>query len=89
MARYTHDDSDDDDLDPEGPDARDLGRDEDDDSDTIDCPNCGRAVYAGAEQCPKCGAYVLDAQATSSGWPMWVKIVVLICAAMFLLSVVF
>lgn len=35
------------------------GEYDDDDLDTIACPNCGAAVYEDAEQCPQCGEYLI------------------------------
>ena len=32
---------------------------DDDDSDTIACPQCGADVYEDAEQCPICGNYLI------------------------------
>ncbi|MFO0948044.1 MAG: zinc ribbon domain-containing protein [Planctomycetota bacterium] len=52
---------------------------EDDESDTVDCPHCGKPVYEDAEQCPYCGDYIVPGESTSvlSGKPIWYVTLVL------------
>ena len=75
--RYGDDDPDADatedeqDIDPEGPDAADL-RDRDE-PDLVACPNCRKMILEDAERCPKCGHYVMDEE-LSHRWPAWVWI---------------
>ena len=56
-------------IDPEAPDAVDLGRS--DEPDLVACPNCRKMILENAERCPKCGHYVTEEE-LSRGWPMWV-----------------
>ncbi len=42
--------------------------DEDTQSDTRPCPNCGADVYEDAEQCPVCGQYI-----TSGSRSLWAR----------------
>lgn len=64
MTDYQTFDSSDDELnDWEYPDEDDY---DDDESDTIPCPNCGADVYEDAVQCPVCGQYV-----TSDSTNLW------------------
>jgi len=41
--------------------------DEDDESDIVECPECGADIYEDAERCPVCGNYVVH---RSSGY-LW------------------
>ncbi len=53
-----------DDIDDEAPDEDDLDDIADDDvSETLPCPACGRPVYEDAVQCPLCGNYIHHASA--------------------------
>ena len=45
--------------------------DDDDETITVDCPNCGAAVYEDAPQCPACGQYVTHSTAAWQGRPVW------------------
>jgi hypothetical protein len=60
MPRYDdeHDERGWGDDEPEGPQERDLGADEDDETETVPCPNCRRAIAEFAERCPHCGDWV-------------------------------
>ena len=47
--------------------------DDDEETDTVECPNCGAEVYEDAELCPTCGDYITH---SSSGYawtnrPVW------------------
>jgi uncharacterized paraquat-inducible protein A len=55
--------------DREAPDESDM--DDDDASDTAPCPECGRAVYEGADVCPHCGSFIV-ADGGASRRPWWV-----------------
>lgn len=59
------------DVDPEAPDASDVG--DDDSPGYIACPNCRKMISEDAEQCPRCGHFVMDEE-LSSGRPMWLWI---------------
>ena len=68
----------DDDLDPrEYPDP-DI--DENGQTDTKPCPYCRFPIYEGAEQCPKCGNYISEEEA-SSHKPWWLVAGILLCLA--------
>ncbi|MEX2092593.1 MAG: hypothetical protein WD971_07935 [Pirellulales bacterium] len=43
------------------PDDEDWYDDEDDDADTIPCPDCRAAIYADLDHCPRCGYWLTDA----------------------------
>lgn len=78
------------DLDPEGPSEADLEAfDADDDSDTIVCPYCRRAVYAEAEWCPYCERWIERAHAET--WvqrhPVYAVIVILVLISFVLVFV--
>lgn len=51
------DDADDDEIDDDADDGYDA---DDDDAETVPCPHCLADVYEGAEQCPRCGAYLSE-----------------------------
>ncbi|WP_437204080.1 hypothetical protein [Planctomicrobium sp. SH664] len=60
----------DEDADWEDPDFDDI--EEPEDSGTIECPNCGAAVYEDSPQCPTCGEYVTRSRPSPfSGKPVW------------------
>lgn len=45
----------------------------DDETETLDCPSCGAAVYEDSPRCPVCGEYVTFAN-TGYAWsnrPIW------------------
>ncbi len=64
--------------DPEGPQAVDLG-DEDDNDDTVACSGCKRDISEHAEQCPHCGEWVIeDGESARRGWPVVVAVLVVI-----------
>ncbi len=50
------------DFEPPGDELNDWeypDEDEDDQSETYPCPDCGADVYEDAEQCPVCGQYII------------------------------
>lgn len=49
------------------------GMDDDDESYTVDCPECGAEVYEDAERCPSCGSYIILSSSGSvwQGRPAW------------------
>lgn len=59
FAVMSYFDSSEDDLrDDEYPDEADPNGDEDDESETVECPACGADVYEDSERCPACGEYI-------------------------------
>ena len=43
-----------------------------DESETLECPACGEAVYEDAEQCPYCGEFIAPGSASVlDGRPWW------------------
>lgn len=59
-------DPDDQDADPEGPQACDLQRHDDDDTVTVPCPHCGHDIAELAERCPHCGDWIIPGDARLS-----------------------
>lgn len=51
----------------------DEGEDDDVDSYTVACPDCGTDVYEDAEQCPACGNYIVHSSSGNvwQGRPVW------------------
>ena len=45
--------------------------DEEDETVTVDCPNCGATMYEDAPQCPACGEYVSRTTSAWQGRPVW------------------
>jgi len=60
---------------------------EDDEStNTEQCPYCKKQIYSGAERCPLCGVYLTEEEAVGTQKPWWivvVSIVLLIVIALF------
>jgi hypothetical protein len=52
--------------------------DEEDDDDTVPCPNCRRAIHEEAERCPYCEQYITAEDAPSRP-PVWLALGVLLC----------
>ena len=75
------------DFDPDdrdAPQAIDLEPNDDDDDDTVSCPNCGRELYEGIPKCPQCGFWIIDdspAAQRARGWA-WPIIVATLIAIM-------
>ncbi len=68
MSDYLNFDSPDDELrDDEYPDEPV----EDDETDTVPCPQCGEEVYEDSVRCPACGHYMVDSGHSLSGRPLW------------------
>jgi uncharacterized paraquat-inducible protein A len=44
---------------------------DDDDPETVECPECHRQVYEEAEQCPYCGQYITHDTRVWAGKPWW------------------
>ena len=56
----------------------DVDGSDDDQTDTIPCPECGAEVYEDADQCPACGHYIVhDTRAWSGRSLWWVALAVL------------
>lgn len=49
----------------DGADYGDEEFDDDEDDQTVECPECGAAVYEDAEQCPTCGNYIVHSTSQS------------------------
>lgn len=77
------DDQDWEELDPEGPQARDLNRD-DDETATVPCPHCRRPVPDFVDRCPYCGDWIVQ----SSGAPRRnLALIVLVTLALLIILV--
>ncbi len=46
---------------------------------TIECPHCHRAVYEDAEQCPYCHHYISDEDSPPARNPPWVILAAILC----------
>lgn len=44
---------------------------DEDESLTVPCPECGAHVYEDAVRCPHCGAYITPGAPSSYGLPAW------------------
>ena len=45
---------------------------DDDEAETVECPECGCDVYEDAEQCPACGSYIVHSHAYLwKNRPLW------------------
>jgi hypothetical protein len=53
------------------PDEADLDDSEDDSTDTLPCPHCGRLIFEQAEMCPYCGHFVSGHHAAARK-PLWI-----------------
>jgi endogenous inhibitor of DNA gyrase (YacG/DUF329 family) len=51
----------------------------DDDTETINCPYCGREIYEDAPQCPHCGQYLSREDAPTRRPPWWLLLGVAVC----------
>ena len=58
--------------------------DESEDEYTIECPNCGEAIYEDAPQCPYCRHYVSSAD-VGNRFPKWVVVIVVLTILAFAL----
>ena len=59
----------------------DWSPDEDEDE-TIPCPNCKKDIYDGAEQCPYCRQYISEEDVPREAKPIWIVIGTLVCLAL-------
>ena len=60
------------DYDDDAFDVSDDGYSDDDELETLPCPECGQAIYEEAEQCPHCGQYVtFPSSHAFDGKPWW------------------
>ena len=60
--------SEDDDFDQDEFDTFDV---DDDEAETIPCPNCGADVYEDAPRCPSCDEYITASNSVWIGRPWW------------------
>jgi ribosomal protein S27E len=75
--------------DPEGPQGRDLDRDEEDETPTVPCPGCGEQIPDFADRCPYCGDWVVQSAGRRARPPLWLIVTVLVLIAGFLMIYVF
>ncbi|HPM22582.1 MAG TPA: hypothetical protein PLP66_01670 [Phycisphaerae bacterium] len=73
-----------DELDPEGPQARDLSRD-DDETATVPCPHCRRPVPDFVDRCPYCGDWIVQSAGEPRRRHIWLVLCVLLAGALLLL----
>ncbi len=63
-----------------------------DDSDAVPCPECGAAIYADLDHCPKCGYWLTDADHRALNRGLFqsrgVRIVAIIMLVMFALGLI-
>lgn len=74
MARRRDEDDDDEDDFDEEPDYGD-----DDEAETIPCPNCREPIVEDAPSCPYCGHYITDEDLRKSSKPWWLYLGVAVC----------
>jgi hypothetical protein len=61
---------------------------DDDESETVSCPDCGADVYEDAEQCPQCGHYLVSDTNPLRGLPaawLWLGLAGVVAAIVALL----
>ena len=80
------DETDDDSLDPEGPDVSEM--DSHDDPDLDVCPHCRKLISEDAERCHHCGMY-LSAEDAPLSRPAWFVIAVALALLVVLLVWIF
>ncbi|MEW6249588.1 MAG: hypothetical protein AB1716_02995 [Planctomycetota bacterium] len=73
--------------DPEGPQECDLAQSDDDETETVPCPACGREVADFAERCPHCGDWIVPGASGARQTP-WLLVAVALAAAIFLAWVI-
>ena len=49
----------------------DVDDTEDDDTETLPCPECGADIYEDADQCPVCGMFVVHSTRVWTGKSAW------------------
>jgi hypothetical protein len=59
-------------------DEDDVDCDTGEETSTVVCPNCRRAVYEDVEQCPLCGHYISD-EDRAGHKPLWIIIGFVLC----------
>ncbi len=63
--------------------------DEDDDfTDTISCPACGKSVYSEAIACPACGFYLTNKAVRRTAYPVWWPWVIAVLLMAFVLYII-
>jgi predicted nucleic acid-binding Zn ribbon protein len=73
--------------DREMPDRSDMDAHGDQDVvDTVPCPSCGKPVYDGAEQCPRCGNY-LSKEEHAAEKATWIIVTGFVCLVIVVLWV--
>jgi predicted nucleic acid-binding Zn ribbon protein len=76
MNHHSEDEADD--LnDSEGPDASDIDESDEDESETLACPICGKEVYQDVDVCPHCGNFIIP-DAPRSRFRMWYLVIVVV-----------
>jgi len=56
-----------------------------DDDETTPCGSCGRAIYEGADRCPRCGEYRVAHAAAKRSLPAWIWIGIVAALAVLLI----
>jgi uncharacterized paraquat-inducible protein A len=57
----------------------DWEADDEDDDETVPCPQCQEPVHEQAERCPHCGEYLSEEDAPPQYKPWWIYVGVAIC----------
>jgi hypothetical protein len=76
-----HDEDEDDDFDPEGPDRSEM--DYSDEADLEVCPHCRKLITEEADRCPHCGEYIT---LSAAPFPLigWIFVIALVIALLVL-----
>jgi hypothetical protein len=75
--------------DPDAPQARDLRGEDDDETPTVPCPNCRRAVPDFADRCPYCGDWIVQGTGAPARTKPWFIIALIIALTVFVAWYVF
>ena len=56
-----------------------VGESDEEDEPTIPCPYCRREIHEDSPQCPHCGQYILEEDASATPKPWLIIVGVLLC----------